>query len=63
MATRAWSEALVSRIIGDSGSQCPSMGTIVNASLILSNTTWQSVVQAQGSFFQVRWVSGEVISA
>ena len=62
MATRARSEALVFRIISDSGSQCPSMGTVVNAFLILSNITWQSVVQDQGLFFQVRQVSGEVIS-
>ena len=54
MATRVWSEASISRIIGDLGSQCPSMGAVVNASLRLSNTTWQSVVQVQGSFFQVR---------
>jgi len=61
MAARAWSEASVSRIIGDSGFQCPSIGAIVNASLILSNATWQSVVQDQGLFFQVRQVSNEVI--
>ena len=63
MAARARSEASVSRIIGDSGSQCPSISAVVNASLILLNATWQSVVQDQSSFFWVRRVSGEVISA
>jgi len=44
IAARVQSEMSVSRIIGDSGSQCPSMGTVVNASLRLLNATWQSVV-------------------
>jgi len=58
MAARAQSEASVSKIISDSGSQCPSMGAVVNTLLRSSNAAWQSVIQDQGLFFWVKRVSG-----
>ena len=57
MAARAWSEASVSTIIRDSGSQCTRIEVEVNINFKELNVVWHYVDHNQGSFFLVNHVS------